>query len=113
MPLMRSQLRVFILWGIAELPTWPGLKPSVTSSLPARRMLVARLLGAAAVWASAVTASKSRLRGYTCPVLMSTWLKPNPVAMRCSNSASLSTSPPSRSSISCEVPTGPLMPRAG
>ena len=31
-PLMRSHERVFILCGIADEPTWPGAKPSVTSS---------------------------------------------------------------------------------
>ena len=49
---------MFILCGIALEPTWPGRKPSVTSSAPAiSRMLVARLDGAAATWASAVTTS--------------------------------------------------------
>ena len=31
-PFTRSDERVFILCGIALEPTWPGLKPSVTSS---------------------------------------------------------------------------------
>jgi hypothetical protein len=31
-PLTRSHERLFILWGMADEPTWPGLKPSVTSS---------------------------------------------------------------------------------
>ena len=31
-PQILSALRVFILWGMALLPTWPSLKPSVTSS---------------------------------------------------------------------------------
>ena len=63
-PLTRSQLRVFILCGMAELPTWPFLKPSVTKSSPAiSRMLVAMLDGAAAVWASALTTSRSSERG--------------------------------------------------
>ena len=34
-PFTRSQERVFILCGIADEPTWPALKPSVTSSAPA------------------------------------------------------------------------------
>ena len=55
---MRSQERVFILWGMADEPTWPCVKPSVTSSSPAiRRMVVARFDGAAAVCANAVTTS--------------------------------------------------------
>ena len=48
-PLTRSQERVFILCGIADEPTWPSLKPSVTSSAPAiSRIDVATLDGAAA-----------------------------------------------------------------
>ena len=49
---------MFILCGIALEPTWPGWKPSVTSSSPAiSRIVVATLDGAAATWASAVTTS--------------------------------------------------------
>ena len=63
-PLTRSHERVFILCGIADEPTWPGLKPSVTSSLPAiRRIVVARLDGPAASCTSAETTSKSSERG--------------------------------------------------
>ena len=32
--------RLFILWGMAEEPTWPGRKPSVTSSWPAISRMV-------------------------------------------------------------------------
>ena len=65
-PLTRSQERVFILCGMALDPTWPGWKPSVTSSCPAiSRMEVARFEGAAATWASALITSKSSDRGYT------------------------------------------------
>jgi hypothetical protein len=47
---MRSQLRLFILCGMAELPTCPGRKPSVASSMPAiRRSVVAVLAAAAAI----------------------------------------------------------------
>ncbi|CAM5411832.1 hypothetical protein SNARM312S_06087 [Streptomyces narbonensis] len=57
-PLTRSQERVFILCGIAEEPTWPGLKPSVTSSWPAiRRIVLAIDEGAAASCTSEVTTS--------------------------------------------------------
>ncbi len=57
-PLTRSQERVFILCGIAEEPTWPGLKPSVTSSCPAiSRIVLASEDGAAASCTSAVTTS--------------------------------------------------------
>ncbi len=57
-PLTRSQERVFILCGIAEEPTWPGLKPSVTSSCPAiSRIVLASEEGAAASCTSAVTTS--------------------------------------------------------
>ena len=76
-PLTRSQERVFILCGMALEPTCPGWKPSVTSSCPAiSRMDVARLEGAAATWASAVTTSRSSERGYTWPVLTSTCVNP-------------------------------------
>ena len=65
-PLMRSQDRVFILWGMADEPTWPAWKPSVTSSWPAiSRMVRARLDGAAAACTSAATTSRSSDRGYT------------------------------------------------
>jgi hypothetical protein len=61
---MRSHDRVFILWGMAELPTWPGANPSVTSSCPAiRRMVVARLDGPATACTSADTTSRSSDRG--------------------------------------------------
>ena len=63
-PLTRSQERVFILCGIAEEPTWPSLKPSVTSSMPAiSRIVVARLEGPATTCTSAETTSKSSERG--------------------------------------------------
>lgn len=63
-PLTRSQERVFILCGIAEEPTWPSLKPSVTSSRPAiSRIVVARFEGAAVIWTSAASTSKSSERG--------------------------------------------------
>ena len=63
-PLMRSHERVFILWGIADDPTWPSRKPSVTSSWPAMsRMVMARLDGPAAACTSADTTSRSSDRG--------------------------------------------------
>ena len=63
-PLTRSHERVFILWGMAEEPTWPSLKPSVTSSWPAiSRTVVARLDGPLTSCTSAATTSKSRERG--------------------------------------------------
>ena len=46
-PLIRSAERVFILWGMADEPTWPARNPSVASSAPAiSRTVVARLPGA-------------------------------------------------------------------
>src|SRR5699024_12747831 len=64
-PPTRSHERAFILCGIAEEPTWPSLKPSVTVSLPAiKRMVVAKEDGAAPSSTSAETASKSMVRGY-------------------------------------------------
>ena len=63
---MRSHDRLFILCGIADDPTCPGWNPSVASSRPAiRRMVVARLAGAAAACTSAATTSRSSERGYT------------------------------------------------
>lgn len=57
-PFTRSQERVFILCGIADEPTWPGLKPSVTSSCPAiSRIVLATEEGAAASCTRAVTTS--------------------------------------------------------
>jgi hypothetical protein len=62
--LTRSDERVFILCGIADEPTWPGLKPSVTSSWPTiSRIVVASEDGPATTWASADTTSKSSDRG--------------------------------------------------
>ena len=55
---------MFILCGIALEPTWPALKPSVTSSCPAiSRIVVASDDGAAAACASAESTSKSSERG--------------------------------------------------
>src|SRR5699024_11992151 len=58
-PPTRSHERAFILCGIAEEPTWPSLKPSVTVSLPAiKRMVVAKEDGAAPSSTSAETRSE-------------------------------------------------------
>ena len=47
--------RVFILWGMADEPTWPSRKPSVASSWPAMsRIVLARLAGPEAAWAEGV-----------------------------------------------------------
>ena len=63
-PQMRSQLRLFILCGMAELPTCPGRKPSVARSWPAiKRSVVANEAGAAAACTNADTTSKSSDRG--------------------------------------------------
>ncbi len=107
---------MFILCGIADEPTWPGWKPSVTSSWPAiSRIVVASVDGPAAACTRAAThveversrvdladagrarRPKPRWRGHRAPPA----------------SASLPASPPSRSSWSWAVPTGPLMPRSG
>ncbi|SHW89009.1 Uncharacterised protein [Mycobacteroides abscessus subsp. abscessus] len=110
----RSQLRVFILCGIAELPTCPGAKPSVTSSCPAiRRMVCASDDGPAPSCTNADTTSWSSERGYTWPTLVRVVEKPRKPATRSSSSASLTTSPLNRSSMSCPVPIGPLIPRSG
>ena len=89
-PLMRSAERVFILCGIADEPTCPGWKPSVTSSLPAiSRIVLASDDGAAASWTSADTTSKSSERGYTCPTLVSVRAKPRWAATRRSSVSEL------------------------
>ena len=57
-PLIRSHERVFILCGMADEPTWPALKPSVTNSAPAiKRIVVANDDGAAANCTNVVTTS--------------------------------------------------------
>ena len=62
--MIRSAERVFILCGIADEPTWPGWKPSVTSSLPAiSRIVLASDDGAAATWTRAESTSQSSERG--------------------------------------------------
>ncbi len=45
---MRSQLRAFTLWGIADEPTWPSWNPSVSSPAPAMSRIVCAKLAAAA-----------------------------------------------------------------
>jgi hypothetical protein len=61
---MRSHERAFILWGIADEPTWPLWKPSLTSSCPAiRRSDLARLDGPEASWRSELATMKSNERG--------------------------------------------------
>ena len=61
---MRSQLRAFTLWGIAEEPTWPSWKPSVSRPAPAISLrVVAKLAAQAPSWWRALTTSKSKVRG--------------------------------------------------
>ena len=64
-PLTRSHERVFILCGIADEPTWPGWKPSVTSSMPGHQPDRGgeAATAPAAAWTSAETTSKSSERG--------------------------------------------------
>ena len=63
-PLMRSQVRAFILCGMADEPTWPGRKPSLASSWPAmRRRVLAKDDGPEAAESSAATTSMSIERG--------------------------------------------------
>ena len=113
-PPTRSHDRAFILWGIADEPTCPSLKPSVTVSLPAMsRTVIDSEDIAAPSCTSADSASKSSDRGYTWPTDVNTRLNPRLSAMRCSSSASFDSSPPMRSSMSWLVPIGPLMPRSG
>ena len=62
---MRSQERVFILWGIADEPTWPGWKPSVASSMAGHQAdrRGQRRTAPAATCTSAATTSRSSERG--------------------------------------------------
>ena len=76
-PTTRSDDRAFILCGIADDPTWPSLKPSVTTSWPAiNRKVVQKLDGPDATCDSADTTSKSSERGYTWPTLSRVFVKP-------------------------------------
>ena len=62
---------------MADEPTCPSLKPSVTTSLPAiRRIVVASDDGPAPNSTSAEITSKSNDRGYTCPTESNTRRKP-------------------------------------
>ena len=76
------------------------------------RIVVARLAGPAPACTSAATTSRSSERGYTCPTLVSTASKPRWAATAASSASTLAGEP-SRSSMSCWVPTGPFMPRSG
>ena len=114
-PLTRSQLRLFILWGIAELPTWPGLEALgdqlVAGHQPDRGGQARRARRRPAP-------GRRRRRGRGCggtpgrrsraPARSRGGGRPPPRARR-----AWSTSPPSRSSWSWAVPIGPLMPRSG
>ena len=111
----RSQERVFILCGIADEPTWPGLKPSVTSSWPTiSRIVVASEDGAG---------DDLGQRGHHVEVerarvdLADAGQHPAEAEVRGDPRAparpALPASPSSRSSWSAAVPTGPLMPRSG
>jgi pimeloyl-ACP methyl ester carboxylesterase len=85
---------------VAEDPTCPSAKPSVTSSWPAiNRMVCASDDGPAPNCTSADSTSWSSDRGYTCPTLSSTAVTPRKLATRRSNSVNRSVSPSNRSSI--------------
>ena len=87
-PLMRSHEREFILWGMADDPTWPGLKPSVASSCPAiSRSVVAWLPGPDATCASAETTSKSERARVHLPDVVSVRANPRCSATRASSSS--------------------------
>ena len=60
MPFIRSDDLEFILWGIAEDPTCPVLKPSLTKPLPAINLIVVAIDdGADAICNNLDTTSKS------------------------------------------------------
>ena len=114
-PLTRSQERVFILCGIAEEPTWPSSKPSVTSSMPAiSRIVVARLDGAGRQLherGDDVEVERARVDLADAgqhPLEAEVGGDPLLELRR-----ACAASPSSRSSMSWAVPIGPLMPRSG
>jgi hypothetical protein len=64
MPFIRSDDLEFILCGMADDPTWPDLKPSLTKPLPAINLIVVAIEeGAEAICNSLDTTSKSTDRG--------------------------------------------------
>lgn len=63
-PFMRSQLREFILWGMADDPVCPFANPSLASSAPAiMRRVFAKDDGPDASWKRRLATSKSSARG--------------------------------------------------
>ena len=75
---MRSQERVFILWGMADEPTWPGLE-ALGGQLVAGHQADAwwpGWPGRTPACTSADTTSRSSERGYTWPTLVSVASKP-------------------------------------
>ena len=112
-PLIRSHERVFILWGMADEPTWPGWKPSVTSSWPAiSRMVVARLAGRGRLHERGDHLEIERARVHLADAVEH-GLEAEVPGDRRFQLVDLAGSPPKRSSWSCCVPTGPLRPRSG
>ena len=64
MPFIRSDDLEFILWGIADDPTWLALNPSLTNPAPAINLIVVAIEeGADAICNSLDTTSKSTDRG--------------------------------------------------
>ena len=105
---------MFILCGIAEEPTWPGLKPSVTSSCPAiSRMVLASDDGAGGQLhqrGDHVVVERTGIDLADGGEGLREAEMPGDALLQVGE---LAASPPSRSSMSCAVPTGPLMPRSG
>jgi hypothetical protein len=64
MPFIRSDDLEFILWGIADEPTWSALNPSLTKPLPAINLIVVAIEeGADAICNNFDMTSKSTDRG--------------------------------------------------
>ena len=112
--MIRSQERLFILWGIADDPTWPGLE-ALGGQLEAGHQAdgggQAGRPGAGLhergdhveVERAGVHLADVGERGLEAEVAGHRRLELRDLARPC----------PSRSSMSCWVPTGPLIPRSG
>ena len=113
-PLIRSHERVFILCGMADEPTWPGWKPSVASSWPAmRRMVRARLDGTGRRLHQGAHHVEVERAGVHLADVGEHVVEPEVAGHGRLELVEPFGSPSRRSSWSCWVPTGPLMPRSG
>ena len=113
-PLMRSQERVFILCGMADEPTWPGLEALGDELLAGHE---ADGLGQARRAGGDLHEGRHHVEveraGVHLADVVERWRSKPRCAATAASSWSTASGEPSRSSMSCCVPTGPLMPRSG